>query len=379
MGTPDVVVIGLGIHGAAVIHELARRGLAVMGIDRFTPPHAQGSSHGRTRIIREAYFEDAQYVPLVQRAYELWLELEELTGAVLLRPTGGLMCGPPDGELVRGALLSAAEHGLDHEPLDASEVRRRFPGFSPRTEDVAVYEPRAGVLLAESCSRTLLALAQGWGAELRTGAAVIDWDVEGGDVVVRTESGVVRASRVVFAAGAWTNALLHRERGGDAVRLPLTVERQTSHWFQPGPAAPAYGADRYPIALWEYAPGGILYTLPDTGHGVKAGIHHNGAHVDPDTVNRTVSLEDELRVRALLDRYQRGAAHRSLDAAVCLYTNTPDHHFVLDLLPGRSAVIVLSACSGHGFKFAPALAELAADMVEGGDAPDAFALRRFGD
>jgi glycine/D-amino acid oxidase-like deaminating enzyme len=450
---PDAIVIGLGVMGAAITYELARRGATVLGVDRHTPPHELGSTHGRSRIIREAYYEHPLYVPLVQRARELWTELEELTGALLFRPTGGLMVGPQDGTLVRGALDSARTHDLDHQLLDAGSIRRRFPGLLPETDHVGVYEPRAGMLHAEGCVRALLSLARGHGAELRPRTRVLAWHVEpaSGDVLLQTSGGPLHTPLAIFAVGPWLNALLASERGQDAgdrggpggrtastgggasghgdrggpgdrsasttdasghgersastgggrggpgersastsggasghgaapLALPLTVERQVSHWFAPAPGVHAFRAAECPLALWEYAPDRILYTFPDTGQGVKAGIHHEGDIVDPDAVDRTVSLAEEARVRALLERCMPGAAHTGLHASVCLYTNTPDHHFVIDTHPAHEQVLLVSACSGHGFKFATALGEAVAEWVlEGGSRFDlgVFGVQRL--
>lgn len=375
MNAPDIVVAGLGAHGAALVHELARRGVSVLGLDMHTPPHEHGSTTGRTRITREAYYEAPLYVPLVQRAQELWSELQELTGTVLYRPTGGLMTGPPDGELVQGALASAQLHGLRHEVLDADGIRRRFPVMQPDDQMVGVYETDAGVLLLDACMRTLLTQAQAYGAELRTGTRVTGWRADRDGVTLATSSGDVRARQAVFAAGPWLNALLANEQDARPVQLKLTVERQTTHWFAAAPGVTGLRAEECPITLLELADGRLYYTLPDVGHGVKIGQHHRGATMDPDTVDRTVSTAEEHAARMALDSWMPGAAHRVLDSTVCLYTNTPDNHFVIDRHPSHENVLLVSACSGHGFKFATALAEVTADLAMEGVA--AFDVSAF--
>jgi sarcosine oxidase len=376
MGAPDVVVVGLGAHGASLVHELARRGVSVMGLDMYTPPHEHGSTTGRTRIIREAYYEDPLYVPLVQRASDLWAELEELTGTVLHRRTGGLMTGGPDGEVVPGTLASAKAHELPHELLDADGIRRRFPVMQPKEDMVGVYEPNAGVLLLDACMRTLLEQGQAYGAKLRSDTRVTSWSAGDHGVTLETTSGVVCAPRAVFVPGSWMNPLLALEKGSTPLQLTLTVERQPTHWFAAAPGVRGLHAQECPVTLVERADGRLFYTVPDIGHGVKASRHHGGHIVTVDTVDRTISAAEEQSVRAMLDEWMPGAAHRVLDTAVCLYTNTPDHHFLVDRHPAHDNVLLLSACSGHGFKFTTALAEVAADLALEGAA--AFDVSVFG-
>jgi sarcosine oxidase len=380
MNTFDVLVVGLGAHGTALVHELAQRGVSVLGIDSRTPPHGSGSTTGRTRITREAYYEHPLYVPLVQRAHELWAGIEELTGVVLLRPTGGLMVGDAAGPLITGTLASCTQHGLDHELLDSAAIRRRFPALLPPGGFVGVLEPNAGVLLVEPCMRTLALLAEGHGATVRYDTPVTSWQADARGVTVSTPAGELHARRAVFAAGPWLNTLLRMERTETPVQLPLHVERQTSHWYQPAPGVTNLRADACPITMLERSDGWLLYTLPDIGHGVKAGLHHGGAIVDPDAVDRTIGMGEERLLRALLEEWMPGAAQRELDATVCMYTNTPDHHFALGAHPAHGSITLVSACSGHGFKFAPALAELVADIVLDEDdagVPPAFDVARL--
>ncbi len=350
----DVVVAGLGITGAATALELARRGLRVLGIDARRPPHGDGASHGRTRIIRQAYYEHPLYVPLVQRAYAGWLALERETGRALLRETGGLHIGPPDGHLIEGVLRSAADHELDHTLLDRAEIRRRFPALATADDDVGVLEPRAGALLAEPCLEACLQAARAGGATLRTGVALEGWTAQTTAVAVHLSSGDVMASRLVLALGPWLPAF---------VDIGLDVERQTVFWYEPGPGHGVFDDRRVPLVLREYAPDRIVYAFPDFGDGVKCAIHHEGVVCTPDTVNRRPEPDDEMRVRMLLEAMMPGAAGRVADAAVCLYTNTADRHFSIGTREaGR--IVVVSACSGHGFKFAPAVAEVVADLVQ---------------
>lgn len=345
--------------GSAAAYHLARAGARVLGLDRFSPPHALGSTHGRSRIIREAYYEHPSYVPLLRRAYELWDRLEREGATQLFVKTGGLMIGPPEGELVSGALASARTHGVPHELLDADDLRARCPDFRPGPEMVAVLELRAGLLLPERCVETHLALARRHGASLRTNETVDDWSAGDRGVTVRTTAGRYRARRLVLAAGPWMPELAR------APRIPLVVERQCFHWFAPATADARLDATRAPIALWEYAPERLFATFPDLGDGVKAGIHHEGAITDPERVDRTPSDSDERLIRELLATYLPAANGALRDALVCLYTNTPDHHFVLDAHPAHENVVIASPCSGHGFKFASVIGEVLADFALG--------------
>lgn len=356
--------------GSATVHELARRGRRVLGIDRFSPPHTLGSSHGRSRIIREAYFEHPLYVPLLQRAYALWEELERASGRELLRRTGGLMIGPPDGALVPGAQLSAEEHDLPHELLDAREVRRRFPALRPSGEMVALLEPRAGILFPERIVETYLALARDSGAELRLGETVTSWSARGARVTIVTGNAVYEADRLILAAGPWIGELL---AGAD---LPLEIERQLMHWFSPASDASAFHSDRCPIALWQTPTGCLFASFPDLGDGVKIGVHHGGDITRIEEVRREVSADEDAQVRALLATYLPAASGTLLEHRVCLYTNTSDRHFVIDLHPEEPRVVIASACSGHGFKFACVVAEIVADLATG--ATSDFNLSLFG-
>lgn len=368
-----VAVVGLGAIGGAAAYHLARGGAEVVGFDRYRPPHAMGSSHGETRIIRAAYAEGEVYVPLVLRAYELWEQLERSAGRPLLQITGGLYLDA-SGEAVASARRSADSYGIEYESFTAGEVTRRFPGLRPGEEFEALYEPRAGVLSVEPAVEAHLALAAREGADLRFDTAVDGWSASASGVTLATSGGDVSADALVLAAGPWLPSLL-----GDC-GVPLTVERQVTHWFAAGNA----GAQERPISIWHPSDGPAFYSLPETrdapGSGVKIALHHGGVETAPESVEREVAPSDIATLRDAVAGRIAEASGSHLRAEVCLYTNTPDEDFVIDRHPEHEQVLIVSPCSGHGFKFAPAVGEAVSEwLIEGAPAVDlsAFSADRF--
>ena len=366
----DVIIAGLGAMGSAAAYHLARAGERVLGIDRFHPPHDLGSSHGRTRIIREAYFEHSLYVPLIQRAYELWAELERESGRSLLLQTGGLMIGPPDGVVVSGAKKSAEDHKLAHQVLSAVEVRKRFPALEPAENMISVWEPRAGIVFPELAIQTHLELASAAGGTLQFDEPLLKWEREGSGVRVRTANGSYGARRLLLSVGAWIGSLIPE------LNLPLVVERQVLCWFQPRSRPEVFQPERCPISLWEYGPSRFFYAFPDLGDGVKVAMHHEGKRIQPDQLRREVGEADTKPLVDLLDRFMPGAGGPLQSSVVCMYTNTPDGHFILTHHPMHRQVVIASPCSGHGFKFSPVIGEIAANMLL--DRPASFDLSLFG-
>jgi len=371
----DVAIVGLGAMGSACAYAFAKRGARVIAFDRLSPPHADGSTHGHTRIIREAYYEHPLYVPLVRRAYDLWADLERESGKTLWMKTGGLWVGTETGPLVSGALDSARTHNIPHDLLDAAALNRRFPAYHARPEWVGLLEHRAGTLFPEKCVETFLSVARNHGAALRTNEAVTGWTTSATGVAVVTTRGRYEADRMIVAAGAWLPGLTENL----GVRLPLEIERQISHWFTPTSTHDKYRAPQTPVALFEMPDGDMFLTMADEGHGVKCGKHHSGLPTSPNAVNRVVSDHENAQAREILDAVMPGAGGTLRDARVCLYTNTPDRHFIIDWAPG-GRTLVLSPCSGHGFKFASAIGEIAAQLALDGRswidlAP--FSLSRF--
>ncbi|GDY18959.1 N-methyltryptophan oxidase [Verrucomicrobiota bacterium] len=368
----DVIVLGLGAMGSATALQLARRGCRVLGFDRFSPPHTQGSTHGESRIIREAYFESPLYVPLVQRAYELWAELERESGARLFVPTGGLMIGPRDSEIVAGARHSAEQHRLPHEILAAPDVRRRFPALQPPDDWLAVWEARAGVLFPERCVEAQLRGATARGAELHVNEPVERWAPDGDGVRVWTARGEYSAGALVITAGAWLGQL------AADLRLPLRVERQVLFWFDALANPADFRPDRCPVHIWEYEPGKHFYGLPDVGTGSKLAVHHEGPTVSPDAVDRTLGAAETRKMQSLVRRHLPGLNPAVRSFAVCLYTDTPDQHFLIDRHPEHPQVWLGSPCSGHGFKFASAVGEVLADLALTGRSRMDLELFRLG-
>jgi sarcosine oxidase len=355
----EVIVVGLGAMGSSAAYHLAQRGLRVLGLDRFQPPHNFGSSHGLTRIIREAYFEDPLYVPLVQRAYELWAELEKQSGRQLLLKTGGLMIGPSDGALVSGASRSAEEHQLDHEILNSTNLAQKFPMFNVEDAPMAVWEPRAGILFPERAIQTHLELAASLGASLRFNDPVRKWEPVGNGIRVFTDANSYTANHLVLSPGAWMNGLL------PVPSLPLTVERQVLYWFKPASHLELFRPEQFPIFIRQYARDRFFYGFPDLGDAVKVAFHHEGRHVEPDAISQEVEAHEIAEMRHVLSEYLPDANGELRSTAVCMYTNTPDEHFVLDYHPEFPQVVVASPCSGHGFKFSPVIGEMIAAMIEG--------------
>ena len=362
----DVIVVGLGAMGSAAAAHAAARGQRVLGLEQFQPAHDQGSSHGRSRVIRLAYFEHPAYVPLLQRAYELWRRLEAATGRDLLQITGGLMIGPPDSEVVAGSLRSAREHQLDHEMMDARDIRRRFPVFTPPDGVVALYETVAGVLLPEEAIRAHLDVAADTGAQLQFDERVEGWSVlASGTVEVRTSRARYQAGRLILAPGAWALSLFKIDW------LPLEVEPQQLHWFLPAGGAAAFAPDRFPVYIWDLGDGVQFYGFPAEVDGrVKVAFFRS-------------RVTGETAIRDALAPALPSLAHGTLVQTVtCKYTLTPDHHFVIGLHPDWPMVTLASPCSGHGYKFASVIGEILADLAIDGATRhpiDLFDPRRFRD
>ena len=356
----DVIVVGVGGMGSAACWQLARRGQRVLGLERFDIPHAMGSSHGVTRIIRLPYYEDPAYVPLLHRAYELWAEAERATGETLLVTTGSIDAGPEDDALFQGALASARLHRLRHDVLSGDEVNARFPGYQLPPSSRAVFQPQGGLIASERAIVAHVRAAQAAGAVIQAREPVLDWEVKpSGTVAVRTAKGVYEAARLVLAAGPWMGELA-APLAGRAV-----PERQVLAWLQPL-RPELFTPEAFPVFNLQVDEGRYygfpVYEVP----GFKFGrYHHRGEVSTADAVRREVDPADEALLRQFGERYFPAGSGATMALRTCLFTNTPDEHFVLDHHPGHDQVVLVSPCSGHGYKFCSVIGEIVADLATG--------------
>jgi sarcosine oxidase len=368
----DTIVVGIGGMGSAAAWHLARRGQRVLGIERFDIPNAMGSSHGITRIIRLPYYESPAYVPLLRRAYTLWRDLEAASGERLLILTGSIDAGPEDGELFQGALASAHQHDLPHEVLTGAEVNARFPGYRLPASHRALYQAEGGFIASEQAVVAHVRAAQAAGAEIHARERVLEWTAHpsGEGVTVITDAGRYEAGRLVLTAGAWM-AELAPVLAGQAV-----PERQVLAWFQPHQPE-LFAPERFPVFNLTVEEGryyGLpIYQVP----GFKLGrYHHLGETGAADAIRREPDAADEHLLRQFCARYFPLANGPTMALRACLFTNTPDGHFVIDTHPDHPQVVLASPCSGHGYKFCSVVGEIVADLaIDGRTSHDIGFLR----
>lgn len=383
----DVAVIGLGAAGAATLYQLAGRGIRAVGIDRYSPPHELGSTHGETRITRQAIGEGVAYVPLALRSHEIWRQLEAETGEKLLTQSGCLIIGRMDEEAngpIRSSFLATTQgvaktFGIDHEILGPADIQHRYPQFTPESGEMGYFEPGGGYLSPERCVAAQLVRANEMGASIWRDTSVLSLTSEEGAVRIVTDKGSILAERVVVAAGAWAPALL----GAPFDRL-LIPRRQVMHWFEIE-SGMVRSWNESPVFIW--APGSdpkdFFYgfpSLPGTNLVKTAGEQYDEA-TTPETINRHVELsETQAMYRDHLAGRVQGLKPVGVKAITCFYTVTPDSDFLIDHHPDSDRILVASPCSGHGFKHSAALGELVAQILADGESTidrSAFLLKRF--
>jgi sarcosine oxidase len=370
----QTIVLGLGAMGSASLYQMAKRGKAVLGIDQFAPPHRFGSTHGGTRITRVAIGENEQYTLLARRSHEIWRAIEAETGESLLTTSGCLVISsdaPRAPTHVEGffenTIAAAERYGIPHERLDAQEVRARFPAYKARDNEKAFFEPGGGFLRVGKCVAVSLALARKYGADIHTDEKVLRFEQTAGSVTVTTDRGSYSADRLVITAGAWLPTLI-----GEKYRGQFKVLRQVQYWFDiDGPIEP-YLPENFPVFLWELqGKPQSIYGFPaiDGPHGgFKLATEQYSTETTADTVSREVTpQETEAMFRDYVAPYFENASSRCLKSRVCLYTNVEGARFIIDTHPEQERVIVVSACSGHGFKHSAAIGEVVAQLVTDGE------------
>lgn len=362
MGTVfDVIVVGLGAMGSSAVYHLAKRGAKVLGLEARTEAHDQGSSHGESRIIRQAYFEDPAYVPLVLRAYELWEELEAESSQYLLNITGGVAIGSAQCALITGCLKSANAYGLTHDLFDAKQMKRRFPQFFLADDEVAFHEPNAGFLRPEECIKQHLRSASRRGADLHFEEPILSWTAaeSGEGVSVVTNNETYHADSLVLSVGPWTSELV------PGLQIPLTVSRRVMFWLRPTSQHSTFDKKAFPIFLWEPAQGPLFYGFPriDENGDPKVAIHSGVEECIPSTIDRNIHPRDVAAIRSVIEHRIPTLNGEVSRAVTCMYTMTPDEHFIIDTHPRHPQVSIAAGFSGHGFKFSSVVGEILSDLA----------------
>ena len=357
----DCIVIGVGGMGSSTLYNLAKRGRRVLGLEQFDIPHAEGSSHGVNRIIRLAYYEHPSYVPLLRRAYELWSDIESVTGEQLLYKTGSIDTAPSGHEVFEGSLESCLLHDIPHRVLNHAQINEEFPGYQLPPGHMGLLQGDGGFVLSERSIVAYANAAMSTGAEIHAREVVSGWEPDQGGVRVFTDRGEYTAERLVITAGAWTSGMVPIL---DDLAVP---ERQVLAWLQPIDGS-LYTPEVFPV-FNAYFDEGRYYGFPVYGiPGFKVGrYHHLEEVIDPDFAIKTVNSEDEAVLRSAVERYFPKANGTTMTLKTCMFTNTPDEHFIVDLLPANPQVAVAAGFSGHGFKFASVIGEILADLAINGE------------
>jgi sarcosine oxidase len=367
------IVVGLGAMGSATVYQLAKRGHPVLGIDLFAPPHPHGSTHGQTRVTRQAIGEGAYYSPFAIRSHELWREIERDAGCQLLSLTGLLVISSESStatmhvpDFLATTIAAAKTHNIPHELLSAAEIRTRFPAFNVHDEETGYFEPGAGFVRPEACVAAQLTLAERHGAVLHRGEKVLAMRQDAENVVVRTDAGTYVADQVILTMGPWLPELLGPENDGT-----FSVTRQVLYWFAPRDSVTPFLPEQFPVFIWEPA-GSVeaVYGFPaidGPDGGIKIAPSTYGERTTATSGSRPVTPEEITAMyETLVAPCFPGLTSRCLKTVTCLYTVTPDAGFVIDRHPGYPRVLLVSPCSGHGFKHSAAIGEAVAELVTAG-------------
>jgi sarcosine oxidase len=360
----DIIVIGVGSMGSSACYFLAQRGYKVLGLEQFDIFHELGSHAGQSRIIRKAYFEHSDYVPLLNKAYENWKKLEEETVEQIYFRTGLVYFGPPDHPIMKGVRQSASLYGIEINRMDASSSEKKFPEFKIPGHFECLYEPDAGFLTPEKAIKLYTEQAKKKGAKIHVGEKVLDWETEGEGILVRTDKNTYHSNKLVITAGAWAGKMI------PGFRDKLKVTRQFVAWIKTKNEN-EFRLHNFPCWLIadDEKPGAYygFPVLPTEKFGEPAGLklahHHPDGETDPDNVNRTPTEGDEENLKYALEKYFPGSFESFLSSKICLYSNSPDENFIIDKLPGHEGVVIACGFSGHGFKFVSVIGEILADLA----------------
>ena len=372
--TSDVIIIGLGAMGSATSMFLSHNGIKVIGFDSYSPPHEFGSSLGHTRVIREAYHEGTTYVPIVQRAYEIWLEMNENSKVPIIETYGGLLIGRKTGD-IENALKSANKYDIPIKKMTTDEISQKFSVLNPPKEYIGLLESRGGAVFVENSINHMLNTALNNGSIHKYNERVVRWSKKSNYYLVETNLGNYKAEKLVFSSGAWITKLL------PTLKLPIKIERQVLFWFSPRKNPDKFKSINLPNSGWDLDNGLSFYTMPNLeNRGFKVAMHHNGEFVDPDTLIRESNDSDLKMVRDFLEEYIPDGNGELIDSKVCMYTDTPDQDFLIDSHPDDENIIICSPCSGHGFKFTPAIGEICSSLIINNSTKfdlDKFSLERL--
>ena len=353
----DVIIIGLGAMGSAASYYLSKNGVKVLGLDTYEPPHKLGSSHGHTRVIREAYHEGTSYVPIVKRAYELWNELDHEIEDKLILEYGGMYLGD-DGKYLSDAKKSAKKYDIPIKEFSSKEIKEKYNILNPPNNFKGLLENRSGAVFPEKAISNFLSKSINNGSSHNYNEKVIGWEKQSKVYKVETDKNNYFAEKLIFSSGAWIKNLV------PSLKLPVKIERQVLFWFDPIKDKDKFHYSNMPNTGWDLDNGMEFYTQPNIENkGFKVAMHHNGKFISENDLNRESNADDLSIVQNFLEEYIPLANGKIIDSRVCVYTNTPDLDFIIDFYPNDENIIICSPCSGHGFKFTPAIGEICSELV----------------